>query len=89
MDHRLRVGLHPLSEPRNPFKREQDAFRLLVIVGAAALLVIAVAVLVNTTAGALLGLILALVGGSMALKWLRLQLEAPDGQDDDEPRGRG
>ena len=63
---------------RNPFKREQDAFRLLVIVGAAAVVVIAVALLVNATAGALLGLIFALVGGSMALKWLRLQLQAPD-----------
>ena len=63
---------------RNPFKREQDAFRLLVIVGAAAVVVIAVALLVNATAGALLGLIFVLVGGSMALKWLRLQLQAPD-----------
>ena len=63
---------------RNPFKREQDAFRLLVIVGIAAFLVIAVALLVNTTAGALLGLIFVLIGGSMALKWLRLQLEEQD-----------
>jgi hypothetical protein len=78
VDHRLHDGLRPLNELRNPFKREQDAFRLLVIVGAAAILVIAVALLVNTTAGALLGLILLLVGGSMALKWLRLQLQEPD-----------
>lgn len=63
---------------RNPFKREQDAFRLLVIVGIAAALVIAVAVLINSTAGALLGLVFVLIGGSMALKWLRVQLEARD-----------
>ena len=67
-----------MTELRNPFKREQDAFRLLVIVGIAAFLVIAVALLVNTTAGALLGLIFVLIGGSMALKWLRLQLEEQD-----------
>ena len=67
-----------MTELRNPFKREQDAFRLLVIVGIAAFLVIAVALLVNTTAGALLGLIFVLIGGSMALKWLRLQLEERD-----------
>ena len=66
---------------RNPFKREQDAFRLLVIVGAAAAIVIAVALLVNATAGALLGLIFVLIGGSMALKWLRVQLEARDDEE--------
>ena len=63
---------------RNPFKREQDAFRLLVIIGIAALAVILVTVLINGTAGALLGLIFLLIGGSMALKWLRLQLEERD-----------
>ena len=77
MDHRLHDGVRALTELRNPFRREADAFRLLVIVGAAAILVIAVAVVVNTTAGALLGLVFVLLGGSMALKWLRLQLESP------------
>jgi hypothetical protein len=52
------------------------------MVGAAAAIVIAVTVLVNATAGALLGLIFVLLGGSMALKWLRLQLEPPPGEDD-------
>jgi hypothetical protein len=63
---------------RNPFKRERDTFRLLVIVAIAAMCVIVTALLVNRTAGALLGLIFVLIGGSMALKWLRLQLEEPD-----------
>jgi hypothetical protein len=63
---------------RNPFRNEADAFRLLVIVGVAAALVIAAAVLVNTTAGALLGLVFVLFGGSMALRWLRLQIAPPD-----------
>jgi hypothetical protein len=84
VDRGLHNGLHPLTELRNPFKNEADAFRLLLIVGIAAVAVIAVSVLVNTTAAALLGLILLLVGGSMALKWLRLQLEAPDAEDADE-----
>jgi hypothetical protein len=55
-----------------------------VLVGAAAILVIAVAVFVNTTAGALLGLVFVLLGGSMALKWLRLQLEPPEGEGSDD-----
>jgi hypothetical protein len=78
VDHRLHDGVRPLTELRNPFRREADAFRLLVIVGVAAMLVIVVTVAVNATAGALLGLIFVLLGGSMALKWLRLQLEKPD-----------
>jgi len=77
VDRRLHDGVRALTELRNPFRREADAFRLLVIVGVAAILVIAVAVVINTTAGALLGLVFVLLGGSMALKWLRLQLESP------------
>jgi hypothetical protein len=65
------------NEPRNPFRNERDAFRILVIVMAAAIAVIIAAVLINVTAGALLGLIFLLLGGSFALKWLRVQLEAP------------
>ena len=75
----------PDTDLRNPFRREQDAFRLLVIVGVAAFAVIAVALLVNGTAAALLGLILVLVGGSMALKWLRLQLEEQDRDEGGAP----
>jgi len=49
-----------------------------VIVGIAALLVIASAALFGSTAGALLGLVFVLLGCYFALRWLRYQLEAPD-----------
>jgi hypothetical protein len=47
---------------RNPFRNEADAFRVLVMFVAAAALVIAVALLVDPLAGALLGLVLVGVG---------------------------
>ena len=50
------------SSPRNPFRSEADAFRLLLICAAAAAVVIAVALLVSSLAGALLGLVLVGVG---------------------------
>lgn len=48
--------------PRNPFRNEADAFRVLVMFVAAAAVVIAVALLVDPLAGALLGLVLVGVG---------------------------
>jgi hypothetical protein len=80
VDHRVYDGLRPLTEtrePRNPFRNEADAFRILVIVGAGAAVVIVAATVFGTTAGALLGLTLLLLGGYFALRWLRVQLEAP------------
>jgi hypothetical protein len=50
------------SPPRNPFRREADAFRLLIMVVAAGAAVIAVALLLGGLAGALLGLVLLMVG---------------------------
>jgi hypothetical protein len=50
------------DRPRNPFRSEADAFRLLLICVAAAAVVIAVALLVSSLAGALLGLVLVLIG---------------------------
>lgn len=47
---------------RNPFRNEADAFRVLVMFVAAAAVVIAVALLVDPLAGALLGLVLVGVG---------------------------
>ena len=82
MAHRLHDGLHTLSGPprerRNPFRREQDAFRILVSVGVAAAIVIAVALLISTTAGALLGFVFVLLGGYFALRWLQYEFESPD-----------
>lgn len=48
--------------PRNPFRNEADAFRVLVMFVAAAAVVIAVALLVDPLAAALLGLVLVGVG---------------------------
>ena len=48
--------------PRNPFRREADAFRLLLIVVAAGVAVVAVTLLVSSLAGALVGLVLLAIG---------------------------
>ena len=50
------------GRPLNPFRSEADAFRVLLICLAAAAAVIAVALLVSSLAGFLLGLVLVGVG---------------------------
>jgi hypothetical protein len=50
------------GRPRNPFRSEADAFRLLLICVAAAAVVIAVALLVSSLAGALLGAVFVVIG---------------------------
>jgi UPF0716 family protein affecting phage T7 exclusion len=50
------------DRPRNPFRSEADAFRLLMMFVVAAAIVIAVALLVSSLAGALLGAILVGIG---------------------------
>ena len=67
---------------RNPFRSEADAFRLLVIVGIAGAVVIAVALVAGSLAGALVGLVLLCVGGFYAWRWTRAALGAPE-----EPEG--
>ena len=62
---------------RNPFRSEADAFRLLLIIGAAAAAVIAVALTVGSLPAALLGLVLVCVGGYYAYGWLREGLGKP------------
>jgi hypothetical protein len=47
------------ERPRNPFRSEADAFRVLMMFVAAAAVVIAVALLVSSLAGVLLGAVLA------------------------------
>ena len=61
----------PERKPRNPFRSEADAFRVLMRVVAAGAIVVAVAVLVGGLAGALVGLILLVVGGWRALGLLQ------------------
>ena len=48
--------------PRNPFRNEADAFRVLMMFVAGGALVVAVAVLVSGLAGALLGAVLLGIG---------------------------
>jgi len=62
---------------RNPFRNEADAFRLLVIVGAAAATVVAIALLFGSLPGALAALVLVCVGGYYAVDWLREGLRKP------------
>ena len=50
------------ERPRNPFRSEADAFRVLVMVGAAGAVVVAVALLTRPLFGALLGLVLVALG---------------------------
>jgi len=62
---------------RNPFKSEGDAFRLLVLIGIAALVVISVAAVAGSVPAALLGLVLVLFGAFHAWRWLRQGLRQP------------
>lgn len=48
--------------PRNPLKRESDMFRVLIMFALAAAVVIAIALLVNSLAGAIVGVILIAIG---------------------------
>ena len=50
------------QRPRNPLRRESDMFRVLVMFAAAAAVVIAVALLVGSLAGAIVGIILLAIG---------------------------
>ena len=52
----------PDRPPRNPLRNEGDMFRVLIMFGVAAAIVIAVALLVSSLAGAIVGLILLAIG---------------------------
>jgi hypothetical protein len=69
------------EEPRNPFRSEADAFRILVMILVAAAIVIASAVLVSPTLGAILGAIAVAIGLWRAGGWLAIMLGAPDEDD--------
>jgi len=69
------------DEPRNPFKSEQDAFRLLVVIVAVAAVVIACAVLISPALGAILGAIAIAIGLWRAVGWLVVMLGEPDEED--------
>ena len=50
------------EKPRNPLRNEGDMFRVLVMFGAAAAIVIAVALLIGSLAGAILAAIFVAIG---------------------------
>jgi hypothetical protein len=77
------------QQMRNPFQSEEDAFRVLVIIVAAATIVIASAVLISQTLGAILAVIAVALGLWKSAGWLRVALGEPDDDSDDPgPRGR-
>jgi predicted PurR-regulated permease PerM len=80
---------------RNPLRSERDAFRLFLLVGAAALFVIALALIFGSTVGAVVGFALLAFGFYHVMRWLREAFSAPeeigDGGDEreDVPRDEG
>jgi UPF0716 family protein affecting phage T7 exclusion len=56
------VNEAPTQPPHNPLKRERDMFRVLIMFAAAAGIVIAVALLIGSLAGALVGLVFVAIG---------------------------
>jgi UPF0716 family protein affecting phage T7 exclusion len=50
------------QKPHNPLKREQDMFRVLIMFVAAAAIVIAVALLLGSLAGAIVGVVFVAIG---------------------------
>lgn len=64
-----------MTQPRDPFRREADAFRVLLMIFAAAAVVIAVTLLTRPLIGAIVGLVLLCVGvwraWGLAREWWR------------------
>jgi small-conductance mechanosensitive channel len=52
----------PTQPPHNPLKRESDMFRVLIMFAVAAAIVIAVALIFGSLAGAIVGVILVAIG---------------------------
>jgi hypothetical protein len=75
---------------RNPFRSEQDAFRLFVLVGGAALFVVAVAVVISGRVAAYIGIALLLFGLFHMARWIAEAISAPEkvgaGEDEEESR---
>jgi predicted PurR-regulated permease PerM len=75
----------PEKDIRNPFQSEEDAFRILVMIIAAAVIVIACAVLISTTLGAILAAIAIAIGLWRSAGWLKVMLGEPDEEDPPAP----
>ena len=63
---------------RNPFRSEADAFRIVMMIVVAGGIVIASAVLISSTVGAVLALIAILAGVWATIGWLRVALSERD-----------
>ena len=64
---------------RNPFRSEADAFRIVMMI------VIAAALLISSTVGAVLGLIAILAGLWATVGWLRIALSEREEEPDPRP----
>jgi len=64
--------------PRNPFRSEADAFRLLVIIGASVATIAAAAALGGPWLGVPIAVILLGVGARASYRWLRRSIKAPN-----------
>jgi membrane protein implicated in regulation of membrane protease activity len=62
---------------RNPFQREGDAFYLVMVIGVAALVVIAVSA-INARAGAVVGLLLIFAALVVIWRWTRRAISKPE-----------
>jgi hypothetical protein len=60
-----------MDELRNPFRSEQDAFRLLVLIGLGVLAVVLTATLAGGWAGLAVALILLAIAARATFRWLR------------------
>ena len=78
---------------RNPFRSEQDAFRLFVLVGGAVVFVALVAVVVSSKVAAYIGLALLLFGLFHMARWIAEAISQPEevgkGRDEAEEAPAG
>lgn len=58
----LTMNDQPAQRPHNPLRRESDMFRVLIMFAVAAAIVITVALLISSLAGAIVGVILLAIG---------------------------
>lgn len=64
---------------RNPFRSEADAFRLLLIIGAAVVAITLAAVLGGPWVGVPAAVLLTAVGVRATYRWLREEIKSPEG----------
>jgi hypothetical protein len=67
--------------PRNPFRNEADAFRVLMMVAGAGAVVVAVTLIAGTTPGFVLAVVLLGVGAWLSARWVRYWLGTREDQD--------